>query len=394
MSKNPGQMPAGGRGHRKQSIIPIDNPTIDQAYPQEITVCLWSKTSLSPWHRPGHAALLVRRDNITDVRRMKENRQNTVGYISFYPAEVGSTFNPSYLDDMTSLRQSDTEENLRNRVYTPRNNQVVLRHVPHGSDQELEHFGINADNFVSIHASGGAYLGLDMRRIMNFKSEIDRGRVVYELVSKENNCASIVWRALEAGGGDAFCEFQNGMGVPWCLWYRSVDNVKTYSERIKHGAELANQALNYIAQQAYTRSNRREQFQGAARIGLLRIGNDLYTYDDWRRESDVELIRGWNLRGIDKGLQNYWSYNWNDNYPEKLSALLYTLFYLREEFLVRKVGGPLDAALTALAMQFPAVVGFLKEESSKAWADENEQFIVNQNRRIRDYFGYSSDEED
>ena len=410
-------------GHRRDSLVPMEEIQIPQNYAQEVTACVWGGGVNGK-----HASLQLRRnkkENAKDLQnkiRTNSDDLKSYRYISFWPAnsEVvhpdssrNGMFVRSYIDDTIREMNPQTNFNLaaREKVivhtdenekysyseaksqnptpYRPKPTQKVL-HYTDTPEQDVEKFRnmtqspeaefweenwvTVADKFTSMQASNeldlraGGFLGLDMNRMVDFCLDHKNSQhFVYEYVSRRNNCCSVAWRALDAGGGAAFCSL-SGQSVPKHYIYITPNDFHTYCERVANGLNLANNSIKSVIRSLDgNKKNITDEMRQRARIGFTNT-HELYSarafYDDsyirWR-------IRGLILKRIDDALEEYHRKNWNnpEEYSDKLKYLLRVFKELEAHFRVESTVR--DASLIALAHQAVNVANNLIKYAQQPW---------------------------
>jgi hypothetical protein len=384
MGKNPATLPplpgTGNILHRRASVLGFDSitePEIAQTYAWEATGIVWTGAKgTGSFNHPGHAALALRK-----VMNPTPNFAIEVDfkYVSYIPGSDNwnargvrtGFFTRSYEYDI-DYELGTAEGRLRTRQFRASPNQVIARVTPspgqlRGGEQLYEEkWGKVADRFVSMQAFSPASIGIDMNRIVSwcvkFRNSTD---YYYDFVSNTHNCASVAWRALDQGGGRAYCQIQDS--VPNHKIYITPKEFGDYSVSVAEGVLKADRALNYVINTAVQKLNRNAQaFYTAAPIGFGGA-NDLYQTRDWMNESAVAWkMRGWILRRIDDAIQKYHTYTWDRNYSEKLFQLLTVTVNLQDHFRASSSGSR-DAALTALAIQVMSVFAQLRADATIAW---------------------------
>ena len=377
--------------HRAGSIIRPETPEIEQNYPSEVTAVVWTGgKGVGAFSHPGHAAMCLRRNmqERVDFDDLVNNR-----YVSYIPGgdyndnDVRSgLFQESYAEDMEFEIAERTNERLGARVFPPSQRQQVIKNYGRddagsfrkaGEQAFEEQWGIKADTFVSMAALTDDRIGLDYNRIvswcLNFKSAPD---FYYDFVSNSNNCASVVWKALDMGGGKAFCAIHTS--VPNNRIYITPKEFADYSEFIRLGILKANICYDYIWREI---ENKRMRNAGLARQAPIGFAlDDIYSYHDWKDESAVSWkMRGFILRRIDDAVEKYHKYAWGTNYSDKLQQLLIIIVNLQDH-LLKSQSGKRDAAIVALGQQVTRVVDRLKHDAVGLWD-------------ARTYYGTAHDED-
>lgn len=295
-------------------------------------------------------------------------------YVSFIPGASVNTngvrpgrFTPGYNHDL-KYELGRAEERLQNRQFTPNTGQVVIDHNFYGHEyggEEVftEEWAKIADKFVSMPGMDLSSWGINMNRIVDWCVNFWSGEdCYYDFISNSHNCASVVWRALTAGGGKAFAEIHGN--CPNHKVYITPDEFNDFCVSVREGIQKINQASSYVCNTYNDKATTRD-VMSAASIGWS--STDLYRPDDWKKESSVAWkTRGLILRRIDESLVKYHKHTWDSNYNEKLLELLKIIIALQEHFLVSK-SGKRDAALCALAKQVFVVKEAMNMSCLKMW---------------------------
>ena len=358
--------------HRRGSIIAITEPTIPQDTSWEATSVVWTNAfGRGAFTHPGHAALCLRKaksltPDFTEVEKFR--------WVSFMP-EVGRNpygmragkFTTGYYHDI-KFELGRAEDRLQNREFAPRHGQVVVGHdfygYEKGEETLTEDWATVADKFVSMPAMDISKWGISLNRIVDWCATFWSSQACYyDFISNTNNCASVVWSALTAGGGKAFAEIHSN--CPNHKVYITPSEFNDYCVRVREGILKVNQAAEYVCTTYNDKSTSSRDIMSAAPIGWNET--DLYKLADWKRESAVSFkARGLILRRIDEALLNYHKYTWDANYNEKLLELLNIIIALRDHFLASK-SGKRDAALCALAKQVFKVQSDMGAECLRSW---------------------------
>ena len=387
--------PAASNLHRVGSTVRPHDISIEQRYSSECTSVVWTnKRFAGAISHPGHAALLLRKNMKTDARKFNLFPQ-VVSYVSFLPSNADrnnqsllpGSFSSDYLKDMSFETSEVTQERLQKREYSPKSNQLVAESRAIG-DRYLERWGTAADSFVSMQAMGDAdeRIGIDLNRIVYWANNFRTSpQCAYVFFSTNQNCAGVAWQALDAGGGKAFCEYFTK--TPQHRLYKTPNDFIEYVTYIQQGILAANRSLDYVRNtykqkiQANFRNSAGDFFHKAG-AGFNRvIASDLYSYEEWMRESSVSFrARGFILRDIDSAVKSFHTFDWIDNFSEKLLCLLKIIKGIEDHFL-ESSSGSRDAALVALAKQVNQIVSQLCGSSTKPW---QEPLFMGENARTED----------
>lgn len=362
----------GPQFHRRGSIVAITEPLIPQTLPWEVTSIVWTgATGRAVRTHPGHAAFCMR-------RKTDENPDfvdlHSVRYVSFIPGLSANAhgvrpgrFTPGYGFDI-NYELGRASERLQTREFSPSAGQVVIGHERRGRDAagdelHIEEWAKIADKFVSMPAMDFTNWGIEMNKIVAWVSAFwQSADCYYDFISNSHNCASVVWRALTAGGGKAFAEIHGN--CPNHKIYITPQEFHDFCTYVRNGIQKVNQASTYVNGIYNAVAAARDVVAGAP-VGWN--STDLYRPADWMKESSVSWkARGLILRRIDEALIKYHKLTWDRDYNDKLLEVLKILIALSEHFVVSK-SGKRDAALCALAKQVFSVKSSLDVEAVKMW---------------------------
>lgn len=369
--------------HRAQSFNGGEGviiPKLPQHYRWEATAAIWKKGDGKA--AIGHAAIALRRGSSENPTFEDLNEQRWVSWVPVGQDKNQNDvrqgmFQKCYAHDMRMETRYTTGLALNNRWFDAREKQLVVGRSEktytspkdNSSVAWREQWGTEADLFVPMAAFGPTMIGIDMNRIVHWCVNFNRSTTsYYDLVSNTNNCASVAWLALEAGGGKAFSKIFGSF--PNHITYITPMEFYAYCMQIAQGIDRINNDFREIKRLKDLKIQNNPGLKLGAKKGFG-FAPDIYSYRDWMQESDVAWkIRGFILRRIDNAIENYHNLKWDTNYSEKLYELLVIIHNL-EEHLRKSESGKRDPAMCALASQVDLVVERLRADVMKAWQTDD-----------------------
>lgn len=398
------------------SLMPPDVITIDQERQKEVTVIIWqhkSKKFLTKDGQEGHGSLLLRKEKQENAYLLEatsnDNLQNKLyRYISYTKGirKNSGLFLPSYIRSMEMMMSGTTQNRLRKGVFEPGYSQKVTgrysftRNDPEESwmDEEekrelagwrndgySEQWGKTANTFISLPAFDLDQIGLDMNRMVDWCIEHQSSeRFCYQYISNRDNCVSIAWKALEAGGGEAFCKL-GGHSAPSHYIYITAQDLKEYAAYIKIGIHNAQTYYRMIKREASSALCQNIKITERAPIGFsLAVSGSagrLYSYSEWKAETKGNMLgyRG-KCADLDDALKQYSKYEWkaldlsvsSEHFSKKFDALLTILKILSSLWQLNKNYVTIERpALVALSLQVCQEIEKLKVEALKSWDSRN-----------------------
>jgi hypothetical protein len=381
--------------HRKSSVISHE-VKIPQNNAREVTAIIWRYEK----ERCGHAALQLRTKMEEKVTQIL-SPSSQFRYVSFWPARLIDEnnrkggkigiFHKDYLVDLERELSWQTQVNLSHRTKKLKDGTLTPfvhkgKQVAYQIDGQFinandiiytEKWGLEADDFVSMPAFDINQMGLDMRQIVAWCIQHKNSELFcYDFVSNKNNCASIAWQALNAGGGEAYASLFGNIPNHWV--YITPNDLRDYAKQIQEGIKISQNDYINVRQITVQKLSENVALMGAAKKGWQNL-SELYGYNDWINESYVKWgIRGSNIKEIDRAIAEYHKYNWTgltraeelSNYTNKLRQLLKILHNINIHFK-KNVNEKRDPAYLALAIQTVKVIDNLKHQSLKPWDTSN-----------------------
>ena len=392
--------------HRKDSVISHD-VTIPQNNAREVTAIIWRYEK----QRCGHAALQLRTKMEEKVTHIL-SPATQFRYVSFWPdsEEIDNRVRPRLIDQnnrkggkigifhrdylvdldrelswQTQVNLSHRTKKLKDGTLIPfKNTEKQIVYHTQGVTNNIgndtiytEKWGLEADDFVSMPAFDINQMGLDMRQIVAWCIQHKNSELFcYDFVSNKNNCASIAWQALNAGGGEAYASLFGNIPNHWV--YITPNDLRDYAKQIQEGIRISQNDYINVRQITMQKLSENAALWGAAKKGWQNL-SELYGYNDWINESYVKWgIRGSNIKEIDRAIAEYHKYDWTgltkaeelSNFTNKLRRLLKILHNINIHF-TNNVNGKRDPAYLALAIQTVKVIDNLKHQSLKPWDTSN-----------------------
>jgi hypothetical protein len=398
------------------SLMAPDTITIDQEREKEVTVIIWQLKStkfLIKDGQAGHGSLLLRKEKQENAYLLEatshDNLQSKLyRYISYTKGvkKNSGRFLPSYIGSMEMMMAQTTQNRLRKGDFEPGYAQKVTgresfhRWVPEESwmddddkreqagwikDGYSEKWGKSANRFISLPAFDLDQIGLDMNRMVDWCIQHQSSeRFCYQYVSNRDNCVSIAWKALEAGGGEAFCKL-GGHTAPSHYIYITAQDLKEYAAYIKIGIHNAQTYYRMIKREASSALCQNIKMTERAPIGFsLAVSGTagrLYNYGEWKAETKGNMLgyRG-KCADLDESLRQYSKYEWRtldltvsaEHFSKKLDSLLTILKTLSSLWQLNKNYVTVEKpALVALSLQVCQEIEKLKAESLKSWDNRN-----------------------
>lgn len=276
--------------------------------------------------------------------------------ISFWPTgnkklfdSTTASFNENHLEDYKLELGDRAADKLSSRKFAPLGGQIVIGVAGNGDDV----WGKRPEVIVSVPALSSARqtrLGINLNKMIHWAIHFKHSTEFnYTFVSRSQNCAGVVVRALVAGGGDAFAVF-GGNHAKGNI-YMTPNDAQRWSEAVLRGITEVNRMLEVLRN---------------ATAHLPPGRTELMLHRDWKRTSAASwTIRGSQTRTIDKALETYHQKNWLNGYPAKLEALVSIIHSIREHM---RRESKRDAAYLELANQVVGVVGLLARGADEPWA--------------------------
>lgn len=350
--------------------MPLDLIDIPQKYTPEATLVIWeNRDGIRAMQHPGHAALLLRRFNFTNMNTRWDPTR--IRYVSFFPGggrEKSSMVRPAqfsahYFWDMKFEMSDRAQEGLRAKTMQRRRGQYLIAYDEQSQEDPVEIYGQMADGIMAMPGLSLAdryQWGIDLNRVVTWALKFRTSKDFnYEMVSKSNNCAGVAIRALRAGGGEAFASVVGG--APSLTLYATPKDCIQIGQAVVDGIRRVNQMMSYLNGVVNLKSG------NLGGVHATRDLSELYSASDWKRDSYVALkTRGLILRSIDSALEKYHRLNWDNDYPEKLTAYMTVLKSVYDHFQVSK-SGKREPAFVVLASQLLVRWNLLAAEAELGW---------------------------
>jgi hypothetical protein len=394
------------RTHRASTVGKVADIDIQQSYSKEVTVLSWATTN-----KNGHSSLLLRNHLMKNAHHIEQALKDDLlnyRYVSFAGMENGDgRFLSSYFEDMEMMCSRNTRVKLNNKAINPPYDfQKIYRVEPNIRGTEihnesfysemvnsgiinevdgyLESWGNLARDFVSLPSFDLDHIGLNTPRIVEWchlhhASE----KFKYKEISRENNCSSVAWRALVAGGGLAFCKV-GGNNPPSHYIYITPKDLKNFADYIKTGILKVQKSYTNVKRKVYRVL--RDQFANLTIISKAKTGfeiakkdsAELYSYNEWKAETKGNFLgfRG-KCADFDDNIKEYSKYQWDpvdhmcreDQYSKKFLILLQILNRLDQCWAINENYCKLEQpALVALSAQVCRVIDKrLRPDALKDW---------------------------
>ena len=396
------------RSHRSHSVKLPQTITIEQSFASEVTVLSWASGA-----KDGHSSLLLRNNMLKNAYLIEEGLMSDPSnfrYVSFAGINgAKGHFLNSYFEDMGMMIGNETHAKLTTREFTQYSNQkvyankanyVFVRKSIHDFDSIMNQSGVEytedgtfneswgtlARESVSLPTFTEKQVGLNSKRIVEWCSlHKNSEKFIYEKVSNKNNCASVAWRALNAGGGLAFCK-AGGKSPPSHYIYITPKDLKDYADYIRFGILKVQDYYVSVFNKMIDAMESDRSILNKAEIGFYLAMNSLpklYTYDYWKTETKGGGIFG--FRGkcseLDEDIKEYAKYEWDyldpvsneGQYSNKLSSLFQILKKLNNLWMVNDRYCRFEQpALVALSAQVCRIIDKkLRPEAKQNWGQSS-----------------------
>jgi hypothetical protein len=225
-------------------------------------------------------------------------------------------------------------------------------------EDEKQSYGGFPDRLIDIPmaGSGGHFYGLNAQAILSWWAQTvptDGRPGAFKRISTQDNCCSVVIRALKAGGGERFC------AAPTTLFYNGINAVTRWATALAAEIGSRNRKLRDLERKELSKQTLAKN-----------LTNGVWTQADWRNASWVYFgVRKEQVAAIDRLLPVYHAHAAKDELDEQAT----TLKKIQEQaydHLLRKPTSTRRQAMLQLAVQVSTRLRMVEDtitEQANTW---------------------------